>query len=313
MRVAALFPGQGSQSVGMARAFHDASPAARDVLQRADGALPGLLKLMFDGPIDRLTLTANQQPALVAAGAAAYAAWREAGGPEPVVAAGHSLGEFTAHVAAGSLSVEEAVRLVRARGTYMQEAVAPGEGAMAAILKLDDDVVEALCADARDAGGVVEVANLNSPGQVVVSGEAGAVAAASEAAKARGGRAIPLKVSAPFHCSLMRPAAVRLAAELQGVRFAPGAFPVICNVSAEALPSPEEAPALLEAQVTAPVRWTETVRAIDAVGVDRWVEFGAGKVLTGLVGRTLSGADARPAADPDQLAAALADVTKENA
>jgi [acyl-carrier-protein] S-malonyltransferase len=312
-RVAAVFPGQGSQAVGMGRAFYDASPAARALLDRAETALPGLLELMFEGPAETLTLTANQQPALVAAGAAAFAAWREAGGPDPVVAAGHSLGEFSAHVAAGALTIEDAVRLVRARGTYMQEAVAPGEGAMAAILKLDDDIVAELCAETRAAGGVVEVANLNAPGQVVVSGAAAPVAAVAEAAKARGGRAVPLKVSAPFHCSLMRPAAERLAHDLAGVRFAPGAFPVICNVSAAALPSPEDAAALLEAQVTAPVRWTETLRAIDASGVDRWVEFGAGKVLTGLIGRTLDGADARPAADPEQLAAALPGGPEEDA
>ena len=312
-RIAAVFPGQGSQAVGMGRAFYDASPAARAVLDRAEAALPGLLSLMFEGPAETLTLTANQQPALVAAGAAAYAAWREAGGPQPVVAAGHSLGEYTAHVAAGSLSIEDAVRLVRARGSYMQEAVAPGEGAMAAILKLDDQVVETLCAEARGAGGVVEVANLNAPGQVVVSGQAGPVAAVAEAAKARGGRAVPLKVSAPFHCSLMRPAAQRLATDLAGVRFAPGAFPVVCNVNAAPLASPADAPALLEAQVTAPVRWTETVRAIDALGVDRWVELGAGTVLTGLIGRTLDAADARPAADPEQLAAALPGAPEEDA
>jgi [acyl-carrier-protein] S-malonyltransferase len=302
VRVAALFPGQGSQSVGMGRAFYDASPAARAVLDRAEAALPGLLETMFDGPAETLTRTANQQPALVAAGAAAYAAWREAGGPEPVIAAGHSLGEFTAHVASGALQVEDAVRLVHARGRYMQEAVPEGEGAMAAILKLDREVVEALCAEA---GGVVELANLNAPGQIVVSGAAGPVAAVAAAAKERGGRAVPLKVSAPFHCSLMRPAAERLAADLRAVTFAVPAFPVVCNVSAEPLPDPSEAARLLEAQVTAPVRWTECVGTIAAHGVDRWVEFGAGKVLTGLLGRIVPDADARPAPDPDGLAAAL--------
>lgn len=302
MRVAALFPGQGSQSVGMGRAFYDASPAARAVLDRAEAALPGLLATMFEGPAEVLTRTANQQPALVAAGAAAYAAWREAGGPEPVIAAGHSLGEFTAHVASGALQVEDAVRLVHARGRYMQEAVPEGEGAMAAILKLDREVVEALCAEA---GGVVELANLNAPGQIVVSGAAAPVAAVAAAAKKRGGRAVPLKVSAPFHCSLMRPAAERLAADLRTVTFAVPAFPVVCNVSAAPLPDPSEAARLLEAQVTAPVRWTECAWTIAAHGVDRWVEFGAGKVLTALLGRIVPDADARPAPDPDGLAAAL--------
>lgn len=316
LRVAALFPGQGSQSVGMGRAFYDASPAARAVLDEAEAALPGLLALMFEGPADELTLTANQQPALVAAGAAAYAAWREAGGPRPVVAAGHSLGEFTAHVAAGTLGVADALRLVRARGSYMQEAVPAGEGAMAAILKLDDALVEELCAEVRSgpaAGGVVEVANLNAPGQVVVSGAAGPVAAVAEAAKGRGGRAVPLKVSAPFHCSLMRPAAERLARDLASVRFKEATFEVVCNVSAEPLEAAARAPERLEAQVTAPVRWSDSVRTMARRGVDRWVEFGAGKVLTGLVGRIESGADARPAADPEQLAVALDGVQEGSA
>lgn len=311
MRIAALFPGQGSQAVGMGQAFYRSSDAARAVLDRAEVALPGLLELMFDGPADTLTLTTHQQPALVAVGAAAYAAWREAGGPEPVVAAGHSLGEFTAHVAAGSLSIEEAVRLVRARGSYMQDAVAPGLGAMAAILKLDAELVERLCSEARSAAGndgadaTVEIANLNAPGQVVVSGDANAVAAVAEAAKEHGGRAVPLKVSAPFHCSLMQPAARQLSGDLAAVRFGDPAFPIVCNVTAEPLASPEQAPELLERQVTEAVRWTESVAAIAAIGVDRFVEFGSGKVLTTLVGRIVAGADARPAFDPDSLTAAL--------
>ena len=302
MRLAALFPGQGSQAVGMGRAFYDASPAARDVIDRAEATLPGLRTLMFEGPADELTRTANQQPALVAAGAAALAAWREAGGPEPEVAAGHSLGEFTAHVAAGSLALEDALRLVRARGRFMQEAVPEGAGAMAAILKLDPEVVAALCAAAD---GIVELANLNAPGQIVVSGSAAPVAAIAAAAKARGGRAVPLKVSAPFHCSLMRPAAERLAAELGDTTFAPPRLPVVSNVEAAPVTDPDEIPRLLEAQVTAPVRWTDCVATIAAHGVDRWVEFGAGKVLTGLVGRIRPAADVRAVADPDGLAAAL--------
>jgi len=302
VRLAALFPGQGSQSVGMGRAFYDVSPAARDVIDRAEATLPGLRTLMFEGPADELTRTANQQPALVAAGAAAIAAWREAGGPEPEVAAGHSLGEFTAHVAAGALTLEDALRLVRARGRFMQEAVTEGDGAMAAILKLDREVVEALCAEAD---GTVELANLNAPGQIVVSGSAAPVAAVAAAAKARGGRAVPLEVSAPFHCSLMRPAAERLAAELRETTFAPPRLPVVSNVEAAPVTDPAEIPRLLEAQVTAPVRWTDCVATIAEHGVDRWVEFGAGKVLTGLVGRIRPDADARAASDPDGLAAAL--------
>lgn len=307
MRIAALFPGQGSHAVGMAQAFYDASPAARATLDEAEAALPGLLDLMFEGPIETLTLTANQQPALVAAGAAAYAAWREAGGEEPVVAAGHSLGEITAHVAAGSLHLRDAIRLVHARGSYMQDAVAPGEGAMAAILKLDDETVEGLCRDAATATGtVVEVANLNSPGQVVISGDAAGVEAASATAKELGGRAIPLKVSAPFHCSRMQPAADRLADDLAALPFTAGQFPVICNVDAAALPGPNVIAERLTRQVTAPVRWTDTLRTISGFGVDRFLEFGTGAVLTGLVKRTLPEASAESITNPDELTSARA-------
>lgn len=302
MRVAALFPGQGSHSVGMARDFFEKSDAARDVLERAESALPGLLDLMFEGPLDVLTPTANQQPALVAAGAAAFAAWREAGGGEPVVAAGHSLGEFTALVAAGGLELADAIRLVHARGRYMQEAVPEGEGAMAAVLRLERVAVEALCADTP---GLVEIANLNAPGQIVVSGEAESVAAVAAAAKARGARAVPLKVSAPFHSSLMRPAAERLRDKLAGTRFAPTSFDVIGNVTAEPHGEPAAIAELLETQVTSPVRWTESVEAMAARGVDRWVEFGSGKVLSGLVTRIVPDADVRPAADVDGVRHAL--------
>lgn len=286
----------------MGGSLFESSDAARDVLERAESALPGLLDLMFEGPADVLTRTANQQPALVAAGAAAYAAWREAGGPAPEVAAGHSLGEFTALVSAGVLDVADAVRLVHARGRYMQEAVPEGVGAMAAILKLDRTTVEGLCADTP---GLVEIANLNAPGQIVVSGEAEAVAAVASAAKAAGGRAVPLKVSAPFHCSLMQAAAERLREDMSALRFSEPDFAVVCNVTAEDLPSAAVAARLLEAQVTAPVRWVETIERIEERGVGRFVEFGSGSVLTGLVGRIAPGADARAAYDADSLRRAL--------
>lgn len=306
--LAALFPGQGSQAVGMGRAFFEESPAARDVLERAEQALPGLLRLMFEGPEEELRRTALQQPALVAAGAAAYAAWREAGGSEPSFAAGHSLGEFTAHVVSGSLAVGEAVRLVHARGRFMQEAVPEGTGAMAAILKVEPAAVEAACAAAD---GVVEVANLNAPGQTVISGAAEAVAAAAEALKAQGARAVPLPVSAPFHCSLMRPAAERLAPELAATRFGPAAFPVVANVNAQPLEDPSEAPALLEAQVTAPVRWVACMERLHRLGARRFVELGSGKVLTGLAGRILTDVDARAVSDPASLREALAASERE--
>ncbi len=300
--LAALFPGQGSQVIGMARAFYDASPAARDVLDQAEAALPGLLELMWEGPAETLQLTANQQPALVAAGAAAFAAYREAGGPLPRYAAGHSLGEYTAHVAAGSLSVAEAVKLVRARGSYMQEAVPEGAGAMAAVMKLDAAAIRNAC---QHVDGVVEVANLNAPGQTVISGEATAVAAAAERLKADGGRVVPLKVSAPFHCSLMQPAADRLAADLAAASFGEPAFGIVCNVTADLLPAADEAPAMLERQVTSPVRWVESVKTLRALGARRFLEFGSGKVLTGLVGRILPDAEAHAVTDMESLRVAL--------
>jgi [acyl-carrier-protein] S-malonyltransferase len=300
--LAALFPGQGSQVVGMTRDLHDGSSAARRALEEADGALPGLLELMWEGPAETLQLTANQQPALVAAGAAAYAAWREAGGSEARIAAGHSLGEFTAHVAAGTLSLVDAVRLVRRRGEAMQRAVPEGVGAMAAIVRLDGDTVAQICAETD---GVVEVANRNSPQQTVISGEADAVARACVRISGEGGRAIPLKVSAPFHCSLMRPAADELAPLLKDTAFAPGRFAVVGNVSADVLPSPEAARDALVAQVTAPVRWVETLERLHDLGATRFVEFGSGTVLGGLVARTLSGADVTAVHDMHGLKIAL--------
>ncbi|MFO7545414.1 MAG: ACP S-malonyltransferase [Trueperaceae bacterium] len=305
MSIAALFPGQGSQNVGMGREFYLASAAAKRVLDDAERALPGLLTLMWEGPEEALRLTENQQPALVAAGAAAYAAYLEAGGPEPSFAAGHSLGEYTAHVAAGSLEIGDAVALVRKRGQYMQAAVPAGEGAMAAVLKLGADEIASTLKRLDDGEGVVEVANLNAPGQTVISGSAQAVASASAALKALGGRVIPLKVSAPFHCSLMAPAAQRLRRDLATVRFARPSFGIVCNVTAELLPDEGAALSTLTEQVTAPVRWVECVERLAALGATRFLEFGSGQVLTGLLGRILSEADAHAITDTASLAAAL--------
>ncbi len=298
---AALFPGQNSQTLGMARDFYDHSAAARRVLNAAEAALPGLLALMWDGPEDALKLTANQQPALLAAGAAAYAAYREADG-DATHAAGHSLGEFTAHVAAGSLALGDALLLVRKRGEYMQEAVPAGVGAMAAVLKLEPGTVERVCLQTE---GVVEVANLNSPQQTVISGAAAAVKAAGAALKAAGGRVVPLNVSAPFHCSLMQPAADRLERDLAALTFQPPRLHLVCNVTAEVLADPASAPDLLTRQVTAPVRWVESVQRLHALGVTRFLEFGSGSVLTGLVGRILDDVEARAVTDTASLRAAL--------
>jgi [acyl-carrier-protein] S-malonyltransferase len=289
--IAALFPGQNSQVVGMGHDLYRGGGAARRTLDEAERALPGLLKLMWEGPEEVLKQTANQQPALVAVGAAAFAAYLEAGGEAPAYAAGHSLGEFTAHVAAGSLALGDAVRLVRKRGQYMQEAVPEGEGAMAAILEVAAE------------GRVVEVANLNAPEQTVISGAAKAVEVAAARLKAEGARVVMLNVSAPFHCSLMRPAAERLAQDLRSVRFAAPRFPVLCNVTADLLPDIREAPKLLEAQVTAPVRWTETLERLRALGVTRTLEFGSGAVLSGLVKRTLKGVHTHAVTDRESLAA----------
>lgn len=297
MVIAALFPGQNSQMIGMAKDFYDHSAAARRVLDEAEATLPGLLELMWNGPEEALKLTANQQPALVAAGAAAYAAYREAGG-SATYAAGHSLGEFTAHVAAGSLSLSDALRLVRKRGQYMQEAVPAGVGAMAAILKTDRETVERVC---KETEGVVEIANLNAPEQTVISGATEAVAAASARLKLGGARVVPLKVSAPFHCSLMKPAAEKLARDLAALTFRPPALKIVCNVTADILEDVSEAPDLLERQVTAPVRWVESVHKLEALGVTRFLEFGSGQVLTGLVGRILAGAEARAVTDTASL------------
>lgn len=298
--VAAMFPGQGSQRVGMGRELFEASPAARAVLDAAEAALPGLLALMWNGPDDVLQLTENQQPALVAAGAAAYAAYLEHGGRPALIGAGHSLGEYTAHVAAGSLSIGTAVRLVRARGRYMQAAVPEGVGAMAAILKVETAVIEEVIASVMAAAGaadhLVAIANLNAPGQTVISGTTTGVELATQRLKDLGARAIPLKVSAPFHCALMAPAAERLSADLRAAEFAAPSFDIVSNVTAREVPTPAAAADLLIKQVTSPVRWVECMRYMaaraDAGAGVRFIEFGSGEVLTNLARRILQDADA---------------------
>ncbi len=303
MSVAFVFPGQGSQSVGMAMALGAALPEARAALAEADEALGRpVTKLLAEGPEAELRVTWNTQPAILAASVACLRAVRAATATAPVAAAGHSLGEYSALVAAGALPYADALRVVEQRGRFMQEAVPLGTGSMAAILGLDVADVAPLCAQVSRPGRVVEVANDNSPGQVVISGHVEAVEEAGRLAKEAGAkRAVPLAVSAPFHCSLMVPAGERLARALGDVSLADPAFPVVANVDGR--PYPDRGAVLpgLVAQVSRPVRWQECVRALGALGVTRFVEVGPGKVLTGLVRRIAPDAEVANVEDPASL------------
>jgi [acyl-carrier-protein] S-malonyltransferase len=283
-----LFPGQGSQEVGMGRDAFLGSAAARAVFETADATLGfPLSRICFEGPEEELLSTAIQQPAILTTSVAWLRALEEVCSVEPAYVGGHSLGEYAALVAAGSLCFEEALALVHARGRFMQEAVPPGRGAMAAVLGCGPELVEQACEAARaETGLVVEVANYNSPRQTVVAGDAIAVeVACTQARRAGAKRAIPLPVSAPFHCRLMAPAAEKLAGELARVRFADPAPPVVSNVEAEPNASGARVAELLRRGVTAPVRFTEVVRRMAALGVDALLEVGPGRVLSGLVAR----------------------------
>ncbi len=293
MRIAWLFPGQGSQEVGMGRSVAERFASSRDVFARADAALgessPGqepISKLCFEGPDEALVMTANTQPALVATSSAIVAAIREAHPalPAPVVALGHSLGEYSALVAAGALSLEDAVRLCRARGKAMQAAVPPGEGSMAAVIGVDDAAIQAACTEASSVGPV-SPANFNAPGQTVIAGAAAAVARATEIIGSRGGKVIPLKVSAPFHCALMKPAAVAIESELAPVTVGDLAFPVIANVDAEPNQDKARVKGLLVKQVDSPVEWVRSIKRAAEMKIDVALEIGPGKVLAGLVKR----------------------------
>lgn len=283
-KLALLFPGQGSQFPGMGKALADQYECARRVFEEADDALGiAISKLCFEGPEDALKLTENTQPALVTMSTAAYAVLRQERGYTPAYVAGHSLGEYSALVAAGSLAFADAVRIVRNRGRYMQEAVPAGVGAMAALLKLPEDKLEGILAEAAQ-GETVSAANLNSPDQIVIAGHAGAVNRACELAKAAGAkRAILLPVSAPFHCALMTPAQQRLKADLDAAAFADLATPLINNWQAREIAAGTDAREGLFQQVPNPVRWTESVRYLAAQGVTQCIEVGAGAVLTGLL------------------------------
>ncbi|MFC3831271.1 MULTISPECIES: ACP S-malonyltransferase [Deinococcus] len=283
MRIAALFPGQGSHSVGMGVDIAAAFPPAGETYATADATLPGLRALIEQGPPEDLTLTANQQPALVAASVAAYRAWAAHTGLTPAFAAGHSLGEYSALVAAGALDLVDALRLTRQRGELMQAAVPVGVGAMSAIMG-DPAVVQEVCASMT---GTVQPANFNAPTQTVISGEKGAVEAAGAELKSRGLKAIALKVSAPFHCALMQPAQDGLTPALNAATFHVPAFPVYANVTAQPNTAAAALPNLLARQITGAVRWVETIHALHAAGTDVFIEFGPGTVLTGLVKRIL--------------------------
>lgn len=303
MRVALVFPGQGSQAVGMLKGY-DGLPQAAEVRAEASEVLGAdFVRLVDEGPGEALNLTVNTQPAMVTAGYLAYRAWRALGGAAPAVVAGHSLGEYTALVAAGALSFRDCLPLVRFRAQSMQEAVPPGAGAMAAILNLEDEKVVAACAEA---GGEVQAVNFNAPGQVVIAGEKQAVARAIEACKAKGARRVmPLPVSAPFHSTLMRPAAEKLKGYLEQVRLDRPAIPVVNNVDVALVEEPAGIRQALVRQAASPVRWVETIHKMRDMGVTHVIECGPGKVLAGMTKRIWPQAHSLTLADRASLEQAL--------
>ena len=306
MKLAMVFPGQGSQAVGMLHAYAGL-PEIDAVLAEAAATLGAeFVALLDQGPAEALNLTVNTQPAMVTAGYAAYRAWRALGGPMPEVVAGHSLGEYTALVAAGAITFRDCLPLVRFRAQAMQEVVPEGQGAMAAILNLEDDAVRAACSEAAQ-GEVVQAVNFNAPGQVVIAGHRAAVARAIEACKARGAkRALALPVSAPFHSSLMQPAAERLREFLAKTRLTAPSVPLVNNVDVATPRDPAQIKEALVRQAASPVRWVEIIRRMAGMGITHVIECGPGKVLSGLVKRTDASMQGIALADRVSLEQALA-------
>ncbi|MDH4192387.1 MAG: ACP S-malonyltransferase [Betaproteobacteria bacterium] len=308
MKLAMVFPGQGSQAVGMLDAYAGL-PEIDAVLSEAGAVLGAdFVRMLGEGPAEALNMTVNTQPAMVTAGYAVYRAWRALGGPAPLLVAGHSLGEYTALVAAGSISFRDCLPLVRFRAQAMQQAVPEGRGAMAAILNLDDDAVRAACEEAAR-GEIVQAVNFNAPGQVVIAGHKDAVQRAMEACKAKGAkRALLLPVSAPFHSSLMQPAAKKLREYLEGVNVVAPEVDLINNVNVKSERSEAAIRDALVAQAASPVRWVETIRTMAAMGVTHVVECGPGKVLAGLTRRIDAGLQGLALADRASLEQVIATV-----
>ena len=307
MKVAFLFPGQGSQKVGMGADLAREFSAARRVFEEADEALGfALSRMCFEGPEEDLRLTANTQPATLATSIAALRAFESECSITAELAAGHSLGEYSALVAAGALTLGDALRAVRERGRLMQAACPAGQGSMAALIGLDLAAVREVCAEASTGGEIAVAANLNAPGQIVISGHAGAVRRALEAAKARGaGASVELKVSAPFHCPLMRPARDGMAPVLERLAVGPLKFGVIANVSAEVNRDAARVKPLLLDQITGSVRWEESMATLAASGISETIEFGAGRVLAGLMRRINRNVKVRAAEDSASLRATI--------
>lgn len=305
-KLAIVFPGQGSQSVGMLADLYQTYPLVQDTFNEASSALGyDLWALVANGPEEQLNETQRTQPALLTASVAVWRVWQQQGGATPAYFAGHSLGEYSALVCAGVLSLADAVKLVEKRGQYMQQAVPAGTGAMAAIIGLDDAAIAKACADAAQ-GEVVAPVNYNSPGQVVIAGHKAAVERAGEACKAAGAkRALPLPVSVPSHCALMRPAADQLATDLAALNFQQPAIPVVNNVDVQIASNGDAIKEALIRQLYSPVRWTETIEYFAAQGVTEVLELGAGKVLSGLIKRINKELNTSSITDSAALSAAL--------